>query len=106
MKAKTPRVSREPSRIAVFSPAKKLVGVFNSMTAAAQLLNVSTSSIHFACKGETLACQGWYVRELVNVILEIPDDFGTLTLEDFDNLNGEKRITYPDRGMRKKRLQP
>ena len=101
MKAKTPRVRREPSRIAVFSPAMKLVGVCASMTAAAQMLKVSTSAIHFACNGKTPSCQGWYVRELDNVIIEFPDDLGTLRLEDFDNLNGTKRTTYPDRGTRK-----
>lgn len=89
--------------MAVFSPAKKLIGVFSSQTLLAKFMDVSTPSVHYACDGTTVACKGFYLRPLDNIDLDIPDDFGTLTLEEFDDLNGEKRVTYPDRGMRKKR---
>ena len=95
--------SRVPSRVAVFSPGKKLIAVFSSQTLLAKFMEVSTPSVHYACEGTTVACKGFYLRPLDKIDLDIPDDFGTLTLEEFDNLNGEKRITYPDRGMRKKR---
>ncbi len=100
-------VSHTPSRIAVFSPNKKLIGVLTSQTATAQVLGVRTASIHYACKGKTESCNGWHIRELKDSVkLELPEDFGTLTLERFDELNGEKRLTYPDREMRKKRAKP
>lgn len=89
--------------MAVFSPGKKLIAVFSSQTLLAKFMEVSTPSVHYACEGSTVACKGYYLRQLDNTGLDIPDYIGTLTLEEFDNLNGEKRITYPDRGMRKKR---
>lgn len=95
--------SRVPSRVAVFSPGKKLIGVFSSQTVLAKFMEVSTPSVHYACDGTTVACKGYYLRSLDKIYLELPDDFGTLTLEQFDQLNGERRLTYPDRGMRKKR---
>jgi hypothetical protein len=103
--ATTRRPSKVAERVAVFSPGKKLVGVFSSKTLLAKFMDVSTPSVLYACNGTTVACNGWYLRSLENVDLEIPDDFGTLTLEEFDVLNGEKRLTYPDRGMRKKRAK-
>ena len=97
------KVSHTPSRIAVFSPNKKLIGVLTSQTATAQVLGVRTASIHYACKGKTESCNGWHIRELKDSVkLELPEDFGTLTLEEFDNLNGDRRTMYPDRGMRKR----
>lgn len=87
----------------MFSPEKVLVGVFSSMNQAANILGVRVSTVRFACIGTTVACQGWYLRPLGSAVLELPGDLGTLTLDDFDLRNGEKRLTYPDRGMRKKR---
>ena len=99
------KVKREPRRIAVFGGRdKKLVAVIGSMTQAAHVLGVKTAAISYASRGLTVACQGWYLRELTNVVLEW-DDIGNLTLEDFDRLNGEQRPVYPDRGMRKRRKQ-
>lgn len=95
--------SRVPDRVAVFSPGKKLIAVFSSKTLLAKFLGVSTPSVLYACNGTTVACNGWYLRPLGSAVLELPGDLGTLTLERFDELNGEKRLTYPDRGMRKKR---
>ncbi len=99
----TNKPSRVPDRVAVFSPGKKLIGVFSSKTLLAKFMDVSTPSVTYACNGTTVACNGWYLRSLGDVELELPGDLGTLTLERFDELNGEKRLTYPDRGMRKKR---
>ena len=83
----------------MFSPEKVLVGVFSSMNQAANVLGVRVSTVRFACIGTTVACQGWYLGRVEVSIC----DLGTLTLERFDEINGEKRLTYPDRGMRKKR---
>ncbi len=101
--ATTRRPSKVAERVAVFSPGKKLVGVFSSKTLLAKFMDVSTPSVTYACNGTTVACKGFYLRSLDKTDIELPDDFGTLTLERFDELNGEKRLTYPDRGMRKKR---
>lgn len=93
---------KTPDKVALFSPEKILVGVFSSMNQAANVLGVRASTVRFACVGTTVACQGWYMRTLGHVEVGI-GDIGTLTLDQFDTLNGEKRVTYPDRGMRKKR---
>jgi hypothetical protein len=99
----TNKPSRVPDRVAVFSPGKKLIAVFSSKTLLAKFMDVSTPSVTYACNGTTVACKGFYLRSLDKTDIELPDDFGTLTLERFDELNGERRLTYPDRGMRKKR---
>lgn len=93
---------KTPEKVAMFSPEKVLVGVFSSMNQAANVLGVRVSTVRFACIGTTVACQGWYLRTLGRVEVSICD-IGTLTLDDFDLRSGEKRLTYPDRGMRKKR---
>jgi hypothetical protein len=84
------KVNRRPSKIAIFGKNGILVAMFSSQTQAARLLGVSTSTVNYASRGFTSNCQGWYMRELKNVEPETKD-FGTLTLDDFDTLNGERR---------------
>ena len=91
----------ESDKIAAFSRDQVLVGVFASMTQAAKFIGVRVSSVRFAVVGDTVACQGWYLRR-VDETLSM-DEIGTLTLQDFDRRIGEKRLTYPHRAMRKTR---
>lgn len=81
------RVNRNPSRIAVFGKNRMLAAVFSSQTQAAHMLGVGTSTVCYASRGRTENCHGWYFREPTNVTLEA-QDFGTLTLDEFDMLNG------------------
>lgn len=99
-------VSRTPSKVAAFDIEKRrLRSVFSSQTYAAKMLNVKTSAVHYACSGATVACNGWYLRTLDNVDIN-PDDFGRLTIEKFDKLNGVERLVYTNGTIRKKRSKP
>lgn len=96
-------VSKTPKRVAVFSPAKKLVGIFSSLTVLANLMEVSTASVHYACNGDSVACRGWYLRIIDNIAFDLPNDLGNITLDEFDAMSRIDRLTYSPRGMRKKR---
>ena len=96
-------VSKTPKRVAIFSPAKKLVAIVSSMTMAASILKVKTPSVLYACNGVTVACQGWYLRFIDNITFDMPDDLGSVTLDEFDAMNRISRSTYSPRGMRKER---
>lgn len=93
---------KTPEKVAIFSAEKVLVGVFCSMNQAASVIGVRPSTVRFACIGATVSCQGWYLRTVGDSKVGI-SDIGRLHLDDFDAMNGEKRETYSDRNMRKKR---
>lgn len=92
----------ESVRVAAFSSCKVLSGVFSSMNQAAKFIGVRPSTVRFACIGTTVSCQGWYFR-FVDEAISI-DEIGNLHLDEFDRRNGEKRLSYPVYGMRKKRV--
>ena len=97
------KVNRTPIKVAVFDVDKRrLRSIFSSKTYAAKMLNVKTSAVHYACTGASVACNGWYLQSLENVDIG-SDDFGKLTIEKFDELNGIERVVYPSKNIRKTR---
>lgn len=101
---KTP-FSKTGSPVLVFNPLKRLVGYFHSLTAIASALKTSNSSIHQACVGNCISCCGLYVRFLAPDI-EIEDaDYGTLKLEDYDEMCGVQRTYYPTASMSRKGMK-
>lgn len=101
---KTP-LCKSVTPILVFNPLKRLVGYFHSLTAAASTLGVTNSSIHQACTGSCISCCGLYVRFLDSGI-EIEDgDYGSLRLEDYDQMCGVKRSYYPTANMSRKGME-
>lgn len=93
---------KNPEKVAIFSAEKILIGIFSSMNQAANIIGVRPSTVRFACIGTTVSCQGWYLRNIGSSDVGI-NEIGVLTLDEFDGRNGDVRITYPDRGMRKPR---
>ena len=83
-----------PKRILVFNNLKRLVGVFQSQNAAAKVFNTHVQSIHYACTGQCISCQGYYFRSLDETIEVTWDDLGELQLEEYDKLCGVERKTY------------
>lgn len=94
-------------RILVFSPLKRLIGIFHSCNAAASALGVSTLCIHDACAGELISCKKLYFRQLYEDKIEIDmlEDLGDLRLEDYDKLMGLERQYYPNKKMSRSSLR-
>lgn len=88
-------------RVLVFNPLKRLVAIFQSCTAAASAFGTSTVNIHDACTGKNISACNLYFRHLYDdqIELDIPEDLGTLRLEDYDNLLGLQRKYYPTKDM-------
>ncbi len=98
-------IKKEGSPILVFNPLKRLVGFFHSMTAVASVFNTSNSSIHQACVGNTISTCGIYVRILAPDIEIEAADYGTLRLEEYDEMCGVKRAYYPTAAMSRKGMK-
>ena len=93
---------RTPHRIAVFGGRYKLLRMIcHSMNYTAKSFNVTVQSIHDACKGKVVACQGFFFREIVNAKITF-DDLGKLRLEDFDKIN-TPGVTWQTVNTRKRR---
>lgn len=93
------RISSEPCRILVFNPLKRLIGIFQSSTAAAKAFNTRSQSIHYACTGRCISCQNMYFRHLQDNIEVTFDDLGVLRLEEYDDLCGVDRKVYRTKKM-------
>lgn len=97
--------NKTSSPVLVFNPLKRFIGYFHSLTAAATAFKTSNSSIHQACVGPCISSCGLYFRFLAKDI-EIEDaDYGTLKLEDYDEMCGVKRAYYPTADMSRKGMK-
>ena len=91
--------------VLVFNPLKRFIGYFHSLTATATAFKISNSSIYQACNGPCISCCGLYFRFLYKDI-EIEDaDYGTLRLEDYDDMCGVTRTYYPTSDMSRKGMK-
>ncbi len=89
--------------VLIFNGARRLIAVVDSMRHAAELTHNNVTAVHFSCTGEHLSCGCHYYRTLhENVEIEI-NDLGNLTLEEYDELCGEKRGYYTTGEMAAKR---
>ena len=93
------RVSNKPSRILVFNSLKRLIAIFQSVSATAKAFNTSSQSIHYVCTGRCISCQGLYFRHLMDDIEVTFDDLGVLKLEEYDQLCGVERKIYKTKNM-------
>ena len=94
--------NRTPHRIAVFGGRYKLLRMLcHSMNYAAKAFNVTVTSVHDACKGKVVACQGFFFREIVSAKITF-EDLGKLRLEDFDRVN-TPGVTWQTVNTRKRR---
>lgn len=93
------RISTRPTRILVFSSLKRLVGIFQSVTSTAKAFGARSQSIHYACNGTCISCQGLYFRHLQDDIEVTLDDLGVLKLDEYDKLCGVERKVYRNKNM-------
>lgn len=91
--------------VLVFSPLKRFIGYFHSLTAAGTAFKTSNSTIYSACIGRSISSCGLYFRFLAKDI-EIEDsDYGTLKLEEYDSMCGVTRAYYPTASMSRKGMK-
>jgi hypothetical protein len=103
MKKSVSNKKRTP--VLVFNPLKRLIGYFHSLTAVATAFKTTNSAIHQACAGPCISSCGLYFRFLAND-MEIEDsDYGTLRLENYDQMCGVTRAYYPTSSMSRKGMR-
>lgn len=98
-------ISKTGSPVLVFNPLKRLIGFFHSITAVATAFKTTNSSIYQACAGNCISCCGLYLRFLADDIEIENADYGTLKLEDYDDMCGVKRTYYPTASMSRKGMK-
>lgn len=97
--------NKTSSPVLVFNPLKRFIGYFHSLTAAATAFKISNSSIHQACVGPCISSCGLYFRFLAKDIEIEESDYGTLKLEDYDQMCGVTRTYYPTASMSRKGMK-
>lgn len=95
----------KPNRVLVFNSLKRLVAIYHSVYSTAKALNIGTQSIHCACIGRCIACQGMYFRTLFDDIEVTLEDLGVLTLAEYDELCGIDRKVYATKHMTRKGMK-
>ncbi len=75
------------------------MAIFHSTLATAKAFNTHSQSIHYACTGRCISCQGMYFRHLQDDIEVTFDDLGALRLEEYDQLCGVERKIYETKNM-------
>lgn len=92
-------ISHIPKRVLCFNSMKKLIGVFQSVNAAAKAFGINVQPIHYACTGQCISTQGYYFRHLSDDVEVSLDDLGTLRVDEYDELCGIKRKIYKNKSM-------
>lgn len=91
--------------IIVFDGNLKLIGMFSSYYTAAKATGTPHQLITKACNGSIVAANKMYWREVdIKEYIMDCDDLGTLTLPDFDKMQGQDRKIYATRNMRKNEI--
>jgi len=91
--------------VLVFSPLKRFIGYFHSLTAAGTAFKTSNSTIYQACVGNSISSCGLYFRFLAKDIEIEESDYGTLKLEEYDEMCGVTRTYYPTASMSRKGMK-
>lgn len=93
------KLTDKPNRVLVFNSLKRLVAIFQSISATAKALDTHSQSIHYVCTGKCISCQGMYFRHLQDDIEVTLEDLGVLRLEEYDQLCGIERKIYKTKNM-------
>lgn len=94
---------RRPIPVLIFNAAQTLIAITRSLHSAAELTGGNLQSISFCCTGKYASSGGFYYRHIhPNVEIEMAD-LGTLQLQEYDKLCGEKRTYYTLKQMTRKR---
>lgn len=91
--------------VLVFSPLKRFIGYFHSLTAAGIAFKTANSVVYSACTGRSISSCGLYFRFLAQDIEIEASDYGTLKLEEYDKMCGVTRTYYPTASMSRKGMK-
>lgn len=92
-----------PKAVLIFNGAQTLIAITRSLHSAAELTGGNLQSISFCCTGKYASSGGFYFRHIhPNVEIEL-SDLGTLQLQQYDEMCGEKRTYYTVKQMARKR---
>lgn len=94
---------RRPIPVLIFNPAQTLIAIARSLHSAAELTRGNLQSISFCCTGKYASSNGFYFRHIHPKVEVEMSDLGTLQLQEYDKLCGEKRIYYSTKQMTHKR---
>lgn len=93
-------------RILVFDASKKLSFIAQSQIKLAKLLGVKTPTVKAACDGGAISTRGYYLRWWdPEIEIDVINELGVLTLQNYDSLLGVERRVYQDRQMTRKSLK-
>lgn len=93
-------------RILVFDASKKLSFIAQSQIKLAKLLGVKTPTVKAACDGAAISTRGYYLRWWdPEIEIDVINELGVLTLQNYDSLLGVERRVYKDRQMTRKSLK-
>jgi len=92
---------RNPLRVLAFDRSLKLVGIFQSYSAAEKITGSKHQILLRCCNGQMISSKGFYFREVPEDTIVDVDDLNKLTLLDFDKQMGFDRHIYATRNMKK-----
>lgn len=96
---------KRPKMVLIFNRAQVLIAVTRSLHSAAELTKGNLQPISFCCTGKYVSSGGFYFRHLHDDVEIEMSDLGTLMVQEYDELCGEKRIYYTVREMAHKRAR-
>lgn len=95
----------EPKVVLIFNGYKLLIAIAGSLHNASDLTGGNLQAISSNCTGKKMSSGGFYFRHLIDEIQIERADFGTLNIEDYDNMCGQIRSYHTPDAMMKKRIK-
>ena len=92
---------QKPLRVLAFDNRLRLVGIFQSYSAAEKITGIKHQVLLRCCNGQMIATKNLYFREVPEDTIIDFDDLNTLTLLEYDKQMGENRKIYATRYMKK-----
>lgn len=83
---------KDKKTVLVFDERKRAMGIHNSVTSTAKIFNTTVQSIHYACTGRCISCEGRYFRYMEPPITI--NEFFEMDLIQYDKLCGVERKVY------------
>lgn len=87
--------------VIAFNRSYKMVALFHSLQAASDFIGLHHSEMSKCCRGERITAKGFYFRKVPkDIIIDIDEDMGNLTLIEYDKELGNDFEIYGNRCQR------